>query len=91
MAVPVRRSRTNRSVRQISLVEAGTGRREPEPERPRRAMRVVAWTRATARIELGKSPSLAKAGPRRTLKKVADWHLPKEEVEGADETVEREG
>ncbi len=72
MAVPVRCSRTSRSARRISLVAVGTGRREPELERPRRAIRVVAWARATARMELGKSRSSAKAGLRRMpLKKSA--------------------
>ena len=72
MVVPVRRSRTSRSVRRISLVAAGTGRLELEADRPRWAIREEAWARATARMESGKLWSSAKVGTRsRPFKKSA--------------------
>jgi hypothetical protein len=87
VAVPVRRSRTSRSVRRISLVAAGTGHRELETVRPRKAMRVAAWARATTRMDrVGEVPVVGKGRAAQTaIKKVGDGHFAREEV-GADKT-----
>ena len=85
MAVPVRRFRKSRLVRRISLVAAGTGRREPEPVRPRKAMsRSMGASHDEDRV--GEVPVVGKGrAAQKVIKKVGDGHFAREEV-GANET-----
>ena len=88
MAAPVRRSRRSRSVRRMSLVSAGEGRRELDEVRVRVAMRMCAKDRDAEAGKNGgrESAIVGEEGiPQKGVEEVGDWHLSRKK-NGPDET-----